>query len=214
MRIWDISPGYLSRSSLLGEHRELHGLISIHINRKKGYSRHPETIRWTNTLGALAFRHELLVEEMRLRGYKHHSPLSVARSVESFPAYLDEPAEQFSLLQKKYADQKQGRIPLPHDVQELWQQHLYSVLARGEENFLELEKMLGQCSFAWLAEKLVQILRQPPTKTELNKVSTMFKKLRPEQRLMTTFLGEMDYWMKDTEYSKSPAFAAFSRSAQ
>ena len=43
MRIWDLSPGYLNRGSLLGEHRELHGLHSIIVNGKKGYANHPET---------------------------------------------------------------------------------------------------------------------------------------------------------------------------
>ena len=46
MRIWDINPGYLNRQSLLGEHRELHGIVSIIRDNKKGYSRHPETLRW------------------------------------------------------------------------------------------------------------------------------------------------------------------------
>jgi len=34
MRIWDIHPGYLNRQSLLGEHRELHGIFSIITNKK------------------------------------------------------------------------------------------------------------------------------------------------------------------------------------
>jgi len=46
MRVWDINPGYLNRQSLLGEHRELHGIISIIVNKKKGYANHPETVRW------------------------------------------------------------------------------------------------------------------------------------------------------------------------
>ena len=46
MRIWDIHPGYLNNQSLLGEHRELHGIVSILVNKKKGYSQHPETKRW------------------------------------------------------------------------------------------------------------------------------------------------------------------------
>ena len=29
MRIWDVNPGYLNRQSLLGEHRELHGIYII-----------------------------------------------------------------------------------------------------------------------------------------------------------------------------------------
>jgi hypothetical protein len=46
MRIWDIPPEKLCRDHLLGEHRELHEIWSILINNKKGYARHPETLRW------------------------------------------------------------------------------------------------------------------------------------------------------------------------
>jgi len=75
MRIWDIHPQKLCRSHLLGEHRELHGLWSILANNKKGYSRHPETLRWKGKLCALFNRHEKLVAEMKKRGYNHNSPL-------------------------------------------------------------------------------------------------------------------------------------------
>ncbi|MGH8274795.1 MAG: pyrimidine dimer DNA glycosylase/endonuclease V [Gammaproteobacteria bacterium] len=75
MRIWDISPGYLNRQSLLGEHRELHGLYNILTQNKRGYSRHPETLRWVGAADALAWRHALLGAEMRLRGYVDRRPL-------------------------------------------------------------------------------------------------------------------------------------------
>ncbi|MGB0468223.1 MAG: pyrimidine dimer DNA glycosylase/endonuclease V [Pontibacterium sp.] len=35
MRIWDIDPGYLNRQSLLGKHRELHGMVSIIAHNKR-----------------------------------------------------------------------------------------------------------------------------------------------------------------------------------
>jgi len=38
MRIWDINPGQLNDKSLLGEHRELHGIVSILVNNKSGYA--------------------------------------------------------------------------------------------------------------------------------------------------------------------------------
>ena len=57
MRIWDVSPGYLNRQSLLGEHRELHGLVSILVHGKRGYSRHPETVRWAARRGAQVVFH-------------------------------------------------------------------------------------------------------------------------------------------------------------
>src|SRR5688572_21657694 len=75
VRVWDVSPAYLSRQSLLGEHRELHAIYVILTEHRAGYARHPETLRWTNALGGLVARHAQLVAEMRLRGYTDRSPL-------------------------------------------------------------------------------------------------------------------------------------------
>ena len=75
MRIWDLPPEVLCRNHLLGEHRELHAIWSILTNNKKGYSRHPEVIRWRGRLKALYLRHQILVAEMGNRGFRHNSPL-------------------------------------------------------------------------------------------------------------------------------------------
>ena len=75
MRIWDLPPQNLCRQHLLGEHRELHALWSIITQNKKGYSKHPETLRWKGKLKALYLRHELLIKEMKNRGYNHNTPL-------------------------------------------------------------------------------------------------------------------------------------------
>jgi len=75
MRIWDIAPQKLCRNHLLGEHRELHAIWSVLTKNKKGYSRHPETLRWKGKLAALYCRHQLLIQEMQARGYNHHSRL-------------------------------------------------------------------------------------------------------------------------------------------
>jgi hypothetical protein len=75
MRIWDIQPKLLCRQHLLGEHRELHAIWSVITRKKKGYSRHPETLRWKGRLKALFARHEQQVAEMLRRGYRHYSPL-------------------------------------------------------------------------------------------------------------------------------------------
>ncbi|HLP46574.1 MAG TPA: pyrimidine dimer DNA glycosylase/endonuclease V, partial [Candidatus Kapabacteria bacterium] len=63
MRIWDVNPGYLNRQSLLAEHREIHAIFAVITRGKKGYSRHPETLRWSGKLGLLKKRHDLLVSE-------------------------------------------------------------------------------------------------------------------------------------------------------
>ena len=111
MRIWDIHPGYLNRQSLLGEHRELHGLLSILTNGKKGYSRHPETLRWVGRERALARRHILLVREMVLRGFTDRTPVELCGGEDRWPeTYVDSPDRQFALLADKYAGREQGRI--------------------------------------------------------------------------------------------------------
>ena len=75
MRIWDISPNKLCRQHLLGEHRELHAIWVVLTQNKDGYSRHPETLRWKGKLRALYIRHDLLVDEIKSRGYNHNSNL-------------------------------------------------------------------------------------------------------------------------------------------
>ncbi|WP_216364553.1 pyrimidine dimer DNA glycosylase/endonuclease V [Moorella sp. E308F] len=59
----------------MGKHRELHALWTILTQGKKGYSRHPETLRWRGKLKALYLRHEKLAKEMKSRSYSHCSPL-------------------------------------------------------------------------------------------------------------------------------------------
>ena len=67
MRIWDIEPEKLCMTHLVGEHRELHGAWKIIHEGKKGYSRHPETLRWFGKLDALKIRHDCVVGEMKKR---------------------------------------------------------------------------------------------------------------------------------------------------
>lgn len=102
MRIWDIPVWRLCRAHLLGEHRKLHGLWSILVNGKKGYSRHPETLRWQGRLRALWNRHEAEVREMERRGYRHASPLRGKRSgPDANRRCLATPQEQRALLKAK-----------------------------------------------------------------------------------------------------------------
>ena len=103
MRIWDIHPKRLCRQHLLGEHRELHAVWSVITGCKKGYSRHPETMRWRGKLKALFKRHELLVVEMRARGYAHRSPLSkrLAGGKTRQRSFVDSVSRQKMLLRRK-----------------------------------------------------------------------------------------------------------------
>ncbi len=171
MRIWDVSPGYLSRQHLLGEHRELHGIVSIITNRKTGYARHPETLRWAEYGWALQRRHRLLACEMRLRGYQDRTPVTVDWNPGQWPAqYIDPPARQYELLRRKYAEAgSAARIPLPTSGQALWSQHKYSVLARDPKAYKAIGRSLAngfgrsEREYHELARTLVEILRQRPT---------------------------------------------------
>jgi len=172
VRIWDVNPGYLNRQSLLGEHRELHAIVSIIKHNKKGYSRHPETLRWQGFGWALNQRHRLLAAEMNLRGYQDRSPVLLKTQQYQWPqVFVDSPSTQFLILSKKYKSIEQGRIPLPKNVQQLWAQHQYSVMARDEAEY----KYIG----GWISSRksgkgmndiypeLVSLLRRPPVEGNL-----------------------------------------------
>ena len=168
MRIWDLDPGYLNRQSLLGEHRELHGMVNVIVHGKKGYANHPETLRWAAYGWALAKRHAQLSAEMKLRGYNDRTPADLAANEGVWPEdFIDAPAEQFHILTQKYVDKAGGRIPFPLSTQELWAQHKYSVMARGYERYKEYGKRVAALckteGFDVLAIELVTWLRTPPT---------------------------------------------------
>ncbi len=167
MRIWDLPAGYLNRQSLLGEHRELHGIHIILSEGKAGYARHPETRRWRGALSGLVQRHALLASEMRLRGYADRTPIPCVSTVTWPMTFVSEPGEQVTLLRRKYLGREPGRIPLPRNAQQLWAQHKYSVLARSPV----LHRRFGQAMarprsrvpMADILRELLLILREPPT---------------------------------------------------
>jgi uncharacterized protein YbgA (DUF1722 family) len=168
MRIWDINPGYLNRQSLLGEHCELHGIVSIIVNRKRGYSNHPETVRWVGYGWALRQRHRLLVAEMSLRGFTDESPVITRAKKDLWPGtYIDEPFRQFQILDAKYRNKEHGRIPLPKNAQQLWSHHKYSVLARDVNLYGKLGRdvsgMKPHHDFSELARVVTELLRKPPS---------------------------------------------------
>ncbi|HLE01655.1 MAG TPA: pyrimidine dimer DNA glycosylase/endonuclease V [Bdellovibrionota bacterium] len=170
MRIWDIHPGYLDSQSLLGEHGEIHGLISVLRNHKKGYSNHPETLRWKGHIKAACLRHDQLAAEMRFRAYNHQTPVTAfnleSDLIASWPkGFIDEPGEQFRILKRKYAHSKQGRIPLPRTNQALWAHHKFSVMARDVRAYHtignQVARMPKTAPLDELALQLVTILRKP-----------------------------------------------------
>jgi hypothetical protein len=163
--VWDVSPAYLNRGSLLGEHREIHAVLSVIVNGRTGYARHPETMRWRGHVGALRRRHDWVVAEMRLRGYRHHTP-APHRGAWTWPdVYVDRPGAQFRILGAKYETREAGRVPLPRSVQELWAQHKYSVMARDPAEYRRMGAAVAGCRrgtpLASLGDDLAAILRQP-----------------------------------------------------
>lgn len=168
MRVWDIHPGYLNRQSLLGEHRELHGIVAILTQNKTGYSKHPETLRWVKHGWALKQRHRLLAAEMALRGFTDQSPVRTRSSPSAWPEiFIDAPWTQLELLSKKYQSKEQGRIPLPANAQALWAQHKYSVMARGPALYRDIGRSVSRRRSRQytqsLAMELVEILRLAPS---------------------------------------------------
>ncbi|MFA5005240.1 MAG: pyrimidine dimer DNA glycosylase/endonuclease V [Candidatus Omnitrophota bacterium] len=108
MRIWDISPARLCRNHLLGEHRELHAVWAVITQGKKGYSRHPETLRWKGKLKALFKRHALLVKEFSRRKYRHKSALDerLATGKAKQDIFVHPCRRQMAILRKKKCDCK------------------------------------------------------------------------------------------------------------
>jgi uncharacterized protein YbgA (DUF1722 family) len=180
VRVWDVNPGYLNRQSLLGEHRELHAIVSIIKHNKKGYSRHPETLRWINFGWALNQRHRLLAAEMKLRGYVDRTPVLLKNQRSKWPeVFVDLPAAQLAILAGKYKNAQQGRIPLPQNVQQLWAQHKYSVMARDNAEYKRIGRRIASAktgsSITDLYPELVLLLRCPPVAGNLrNAVSHMW----------------------------------------
>lgn len=165
MRIWDVNPGYLNRQSLLGEHRELHGLISILVHAKMGYSRHPETLRWVGYGWALKYRHRQLACEMALRGYTDRTPVLTRSNEGQWPTtYIDTPVRQFEILTEKYRDRAPGRIPLPVTSEQLWRQHKYSILARDPRLYSSIGRRVAakEMGLAELSMVLTEALRRVP----------------------------------------------------
>lgn len=212
MRIWDINPGYLNDKSLLGEHRELHGIFSILTTGKTGYSKHPETLRWRNCLSGLEMRHKLLVSEMKLRGFNHRSPVGTDAGLTVWPAiFIDSPEKQFKILFGKYIDKDQGRIPLPKNNQELWAHHKYSVMARSYSIYQQIGKRVaaGSVPFGVLVLELVNLLKLPPPEKGLrNSLLHMwgyisnFSKLLPQHLTNHELIREIQFQAKQhkTQY--------------
>lgn len=110
-----------------------------------------------------------------MRGYVDRSPVLLKTQNQKWPeVFVDPPATQFKIISKKYEHIEQGRIPLPQNIQQLWSQHQYSVMARDEAEY----KYIG----GWVASRkngkgisdiypeIVSLLRCPPAEGNMRKV--------------------------------------------
>ncbi len=70
MRMWLVNPKVMCRQHLLGEHVEIHMFIGT-INLQKKVNGYLE--KGLLEIHNLYARHDQLVEEMKRRGYNHHS---------------------------------------------------------------------------------------------------------------------------------------------
>ena len=100
--------GYLAEETLsesfVGRASGVTRDLVVIVNGKKGYLRHPETLRWKGKLKALYGRHEALVSEMAARGYRHLSPLAKRQATGSAKQtiYVDRPRKQLVILRNKH----------------------------------------------------------------------------------------------------------------
>ncbi len=189
MRVWDLHPGYLSRGNLLGQHAEIHALFAVITGGGAPYAAHPETIRWRGHQAALGRRHDLTVLEMRLRGYRHHSPLPVVPAGDAgcAPGFVDHPLVQVALLADKCRQQgRVGRIPLPVTVLDFWAHHEYSIMARGCQHYRALGRELSRhgdgpiADGCWVVELVLRLLELPVTEPALsNTVGHLWRGVRP-----------------------------------
>lgn len=103
MRVWDLPPQLLCDRHLVAEHHEIHTIWSVLTRGLKGWSRHPETLRWQGRLRALYARHEADVEEMQRRGFRHRSPLdeALAEGEAEQTECVDAPEEQMRMLRAR-----------------------------------------------------------------------------------------------------------------
>ena len=80
VRVWCVPVGAFGRQRLLGQHVEVHTLISVEaarlMGRRCGYQNHPEAVKYRGRLGELVDVHNGVAAEMLRRGYNHKSPVA------------------------------------------------------------------------------------------------------------------------------------------
>lgn len=108
MRVWDFRLGLMNINNmcnkhLLGMHKEVHAIWNILLFGKKGYSHHPEVLRWKNHLCALDEVHASIALEMIDRRMNHKSSLDSSSLNDSYayPTSITTLSEQACRIKAK-----------------------------------------------------------------------------------------------------------------
>ena len=90
VRIWCLPLKLLDDKRLLGEHHELHVIFNVITKNLKGFSKHPQTLRFVDNLGMLVYRHNQQVTELKRRGFNHKSPLPETSQIRPYTYTKDQ----------------------------------------------------------------------------------------------------------------------------
>jgi hypothetical protein len=107
MRMWMVDPTQMCSKHLLGEHVELHMFMG---SLNKGISMDGYVRNNLLELPQIAKRHEMLVAEMRRRGYRHQSPIS-AEHVHMLEEYYPEEVVNYRIDREAAARDLFERCP-------------------------------------------------------------------------------------------------------
>lgn len=162
MKIWDCFPGYLNKTLLLAEHRELHATHNIVEEGLAVSTVDPHMLDWMNHPQAIRARHALVIEEMALAGVEHRSKLDFNRGPTTWPATSRE-LPLSSQIEQLQVMRGGARLAVPQSVEELWNQCALSVLARDPQYAQHIESQInsGGLHFSQLMVEINDILRQP-----------------------------------------------------
>ena len=132
MRLWSVHPKYLDTRGLVALWRE--GLLALHVLRgqTKGYTRHPQLLRFKNhpqPVEALtAYLHEV-VDEAELRNYSfNRQKLGKRLAVEKIPVTNGQVCFETDHLKKKLCVRDQDKFEICKAILELDPHPLFIVI--------------------------------------------------------------------------------------
>lgn len=103
MRVWDLPVQSLCPKHLRGEHLEIHVMWNVINSGLKGWSKHPETLRWYGRLDALKTRHDNIVAEFKRRKIKfnHKTEIESTGDCTTWPNPWQDQSKQIELLNQR-----------------------------------------------------------------------------------------------------------------